>query len=255
MIVAYPSVAGVSVVLSPSGMKVLKRVWFADKNGGSYEGDGFLKGVSLSVDGRVVLEDVVLLPFCTRGVDGCPRDYRDVSIPMNVRVDGSELKLKCERTNDFCVCMEFDDEWDEGAEEWFMWMECVDLVLKGEGGDVSGVVSEWRELRSAPERCFLFPYEETSGGVRMASGWSLSAVGLRVQSGGGEDLLPEGADVRAFESNDYVTWKDAAYEVWTRGEKEVSLRCELSEGLVSDLGSADVTCAGVMVFFASRVFF
>lgn len=91
---------------TPMGVKSISHVFFEDKNGGLFEySSGGLQTISISVDGKQIMQDVPVLPFCTSTPNNVNRyKWQDVALEVNMNVNLSEVKISGARSaNDFCV--------------------------------------------------------------------------------------------------------------------------------------------------------
>lgn len=91
---------------TPIGVKSITHVFFEDRNGGvmEYSPDG-LQTVSVVIDGKQIMQDVPVLPFCTStpGDEG-RYNWRDVALDVNINVNISEIKVSAaRRAADFSI--------------------------------------------------------------------------------------------------------------------------------------------------------
>lgn len=91
---------------TPIGVKSITHIYFEDRNGGIFNYDaGGLQTLSVSIDGKQILQDVPVLPFCVSTPYAANRfKWQDVALEVNLNVSLSEVKISAARkTGDFNV--------------------------------------------------------------------------------------------------------------------------------------------------------
>ncbi len=91
---------------TPIGVKSITHIYFEDRNGGifNYDTDG-LQTLSVSIDGKQILQDVPVLPFCVSTPYAANRfKWQDVALEVNLNVSLSEVKISgARKAGDFDV--------------------------------------------------------------------------------------------------------------------------------------------------------
>lgn len=91
---------------TPIGVKSITHIYFEDRNGGifNYDADG-LQTLSVSIDGKQILQDVPVLPFCVSTPYAANRfKWQDVALEVNLNVSLSEVKISgARKAGDFDV--------------------------------------------------------------------------------------------------------------------------------------------------------
>lgn len=91
---------------TPIGVRSIKRIFFEDRNGGVLDYSPYgLQTVSITIDGKQIMQDVPVLPFCTSSpADRNRFNWEDVALDVNINVNMSEIKISAgRRAADFNV--------------------------------------------------------------------------------------------------------------------------------------------------------
>lgn len=91
---------------TPIGVRSIKRIFFEDRNGGVLDYSPYgLQTVSITIDGKQIMQDVPVLPFCTSSpADRNRFNWEDVALDVNINVNMSEIKISAgQRAADFNV--------------------------------------------------------------------------------------------------------------------------------------------------------
>ncbi len=234
MFFSIPSSSSQIIASTPIGVKSIKYLFFENKNNALFGYKSSPDKVSISIDGRQICRDLLVLPFCTGTPDGAQRRrWQDVALDVNLNVDFSEIKIDGGSTNDFnivFVCSE--EEIDESV--GFTFWETAKITLKPNYSFATIVT----DLRNAYSNRYAAYYAEAKALVKDAQE-KYTYYNNQYQV----TLKAYNEYVAYIES--FVAWFENEYMPW----------CEKYLGIVSsDLLTEYQYCGGTTSYSFSQVY-
>lgn len=117
---------------TPIGVKSILAVFFESKNGNAFLYKEELESVSITIDGKQVCRNLMILPFFTNSpLGGNNYKWQDVALEINLNVDLSEIKITTTgNNNDYNIVFVCSDKSIDEA-KGFDFVETKKIRLKG----------------------------------------------------------------------------------------------------------------------------
>lgn len=210
MFYTIPSSSKQIIANTPIGAKSIRYLFFQNKNDKLFQYKQQPDKISISIDGRQICRDLLVLPFCTGAPDGTQlRKWQDVAIEINLNVDFSEIKIDGGADNDFnivFVCSDKEVDETKGFEFW----ETKSIPLKTTTTQkqiLSTLKSEYKTAyQKAVEDAVLFQNQIASNVAKLDAKH--------------EAIL---ADKAKWEDYDkaFVSWYESLYSPWLMARGEI----------------------------------
>lgn len=117
---------------TPIGVKSILAVFFENKNGNVFLYKDELESVSITIDGKQVCRNLMILPFFTNSpLGGDNYKWQDVALEINLNVDLSEIKITTTgKNNDYNIVFVCSDK-SINESKGFDFIETKKIRLKG----------------------------------------------------------------------------------------------------------------------------
>lgn len=118
------------IATTPIGAKSVRYIYFENKNDGIFNFKANDDVISISIDGKQICRNLIILPFCTNTPYGTNKmPWQKVALEANLNVDFSEVKLSAATENDYNVVLVCSDEAVDEA-KGFDFFETKKIPLK-----------------------------------------------------------------------------------------------------------------------------
>ena len=106
-----PISSELTISATPLGAKSIRHLYFENKNDGLFRFKTSPDTISISVDGKQICRDLLVLPFCTSSPYSPDRfPWQKVALEVNVNCNLSEIRIQSSALGDFNVIMVCSDE-------------------------------------------------------------------------------------------------------------------------------------------------
>ncbi len=106
-----PISSELTISATPLGAKSIRHLYFENKNDGLFHFKTALDTISISIDGKQICRDLLVLPFCTSSPYSPDRfPWQKVALEVNVNCNLSEIRIQSTAQGDFNVIMVCSDE-------------------------------------------------------------------------------------------------------------------------------------------------
>lgn len=106
-----PISSELTISATPLGAKSIRYLYFENKNDGLFRFKTSPDTISISVDGKQICRDLLVLPFCTSSPYSPDRfPWQKVALEVNVNCNLSEIRIQSSALGDFNVIMVCSDE-------------------------------------------------------------------------------------------------------------------------------------------------
>ncbi len=106
-----PISSELTISATPLGAKSIRHLYFENKNDGLFHFKTAPDTISISIDGKQICRDLLVLPFCTSSPYSPDRfPWQKVALEVNVNCNLSEIRIQSTAQGDFNVIMVCSDE-------------------------------------------------------------------------------------------------------------------------------------------------
>jgi len=106
-----PISSELTISATPLGAKSIRHLYFENKNDGLFRFKTSPDTISISIDGKQICRDLLVLPFCTSSPYSPDRfPWQKVALEVNVNCNLSEIRIQSTALGDFNVIMVCSDE-------------------------------------------------------------------------------------------------------------------------------------------------
>ena len=106
-----PISSELTISATPLGAKSIRHLYFENKNDGLFRFKTAPDTISISIDGKQICRDILVLPFCTSSPYSPDRfPWQKVALEVNVNCNLSEIRIQSTAQGDFNVIMVCSDE-------------------------------------------------------------------------------------------------------------------------------------------------
>ena len=106
-----PISSELTISATPLGAKSIRHLYFENKNDGLFRFKTAPDTISISIDGKQICRDLLVLPFCTASPYSQDRfPWQKVALEVNVNCNLSEIRIQSSAQGDFNVIMVCSDE-------------------------------------------------------------------------------------------------------------------------------------------------
>jgi len=106
-----PISSELTISATPLGAKSIRHLYFENKNDGLFRFKTAPDTISISIDGKQICRDLLVLPFCTSSPYSPDRfAWQKVALEVNVNCNLSEIRIQSSALGDFNVIMVCSDE-------------------------------------------------------------------------------------------------------------------------------------------------
>lgn len=257
---------------TPLGAKSIRYLYFENKNGGIFAFKTLPDSISISVDGKQICRNLVMLPFCTGTPDGVRRhNWQDVAIEVPLNIENSEVKISGVRNNDFNIVFVLSDKVVEES-NGFDYYESFVLDLKNERTicddfratmhtakiDATSGVEYVLPLEYEPLGVFAWNHQLTT---EIVNSDFPSNVGkqfvppyLVEMSASDNEDMPAKMNLSLLSCTDHIPHTKAYYEFPyqpTRKNVQVAIKTT-QEGSGKNIADNTVICSQTILFFKSK---
>lgn len=264
MIWSIPSSVDEILINTPLKAKSVRYVYFENKQGGLFLFKSVPDSISISIDGKQICRNLVMLPFCTGSSDGIRRNrWQDVAISCPLNVSNSQVRISGVRNNDFNIVFVLSDEsvdenigidyYESHVLRYKSDYECDDLLRSDMHTSVRDAVSGEEQVLSleyAPEGFFVYNSDLEVGVFSMDFPRSIAKLNykpfclLDMMSGDNESVA-RGINMSLVSCTDKIPHSKAYYEFGEAAHKNISVK-------VSMIEDANILNQQVILFFKSR---
>lgn len=207
MFFTIPSSAKQIIANTPIGARSIRFLFFQNKNDNLFRYKSQPDRISISIDGRQICRNLLVLPFCTGAPDGAQvRQWQDVAIPVNMNVDFSEIKIDGGQDNDFNIVFVCSDQKVDEAAGFEFW-ETKSVKLKADKPREE-ILRELTAAYTEAQNAAINSQDELFADLRQ----NISAAEER--------LSTQQATLAAWKdySQRYITWYETLYLPWALQE-------------------------------------
>ena len=204
---------------TPIGAKCITHVFFESKNDNLFLYKEKQDTVTITIDGKMICRDVLVLPFCTSTPYGVNRiDWREVALEVGLNVDMSEIKISAGNANDFSVVFVCSDKPNDDF-KGFDFVEYHRFALRtaGDKGSNSYYIKQFGEettiaLDHSPLQMFFYHRRSSTNSRKDPKILGEADIMLNFSlSGGLEEEFPSRCDIDLLCAKDNSAWRKVVH--------------------------------------------